>query len=126
MRNGKKIGRVSHNKKYIEGKFNKELDNAFEKLDMDKKQTEMLKYENKVQSLEDADDTRKIQNEHYFLTKKIEETKAEIRQLENNLQFFSNVDDKNPLVQEVHKNIANHKEQLKIWKEKLEKVKSLY
>ncbi len=93
---------------------------------MDKKQTEMLKYENKVQALEDADDSRKMNNEHYFLTKKIEETKAEIRQLENNLQFFSNVDDKNPLVQEVHKNIANHKEQLKIWKEKLEKVNSLY
>ena len=122
----KNIGRVAHNKKYIEGKFNKELDHAFDKLDLDKKQSEMLKYENKVQQLENADDTRKINNEHYFLTKKIQETKAEINQLENNLQFFSNVDDKNPLVQEVHKNIADHKEQLKIWKEKLEKVKSLY
>lgn len=122
----KKLGRVPHNKRYIEGKFNKALDHAFDKLDMDKKQTEMLKYENKVQALEDSDDTRKINNEHYFLTKKIEETKAEIIQLENNLQFFSHVDDSNPVVQEVHKNIENHKEQLKIWKEKLEKVKSLY
>ena len=122
----KKLGRVPQNKRYIEGKFNRALDHAFDKLDMDKKQTEMLKYENKVQALEDSDDSRKLNNEHYFLTKKIEETKAEIRQLENNLQFFSNVDDKNPLVQEVHKNIQNHKEQLKIWKEKLEKVKSLY
>ena len=122
----KKTGRVGHSKKYIESKFNKELDEAFNKLDMDKKQTEMLKYENKVQELENSDDTRRINNEHYFLTKKVEETKAEIRQLENNLQFFSNVDDKNPLVQEVHKNIADHKEQLKIWKEKLEKVRSLF
>ena len=122
----KKLGRVPQNKRYIEGKFNRALDHAFDKLDMDKKQTEMLKYENKVQALEDSDDSRKLNNEHYFLTKKIEETKAEIRQLENNLQFFSNVDDKNPLVQEVHKNIRDHKEQLKIWKEKLEKVKSLY
>ncbi|MHA6279985.1 DUF349 domain-containing protein [Salinimicrobium sp. CAU 1759] len=122
----KKLGRVPHSKRYIEGKFNKALDQAFDKLDLDKKQSEMLKYENKVQALEDSDDSRKLNNEHYFLTKKIEETKAEIRQLENNLQFFSNVDDKNPLVQDVHKNIKNHKEQLKIWKEKLEKVKSLY
>ena len=122
----KKLGRVPQSKRYIEGKFNRALDHAFDKLDMDKKQTEMLKYENKVQALEDADDSRKLNNEHYFLTKKIEETKAEIRQLENNLQFFSNVDDKNPLVQDVHKNIRDHKEQLKIWKEKLEKVKSLY
>ena len=122
----KNLGRVPHSKRYIEGKFNKALDQAFDKLDMDKKQTEMLKYENKVQALEDSDDTRKINNEHYFLTKKIEETKAEIMQLENNLQFFAHVDDNNPLVQEVHKNIQDHKEQLKIWKEKLEKVKSLY
>ncbi len=122
----KKLGRVPHTKRYIEGKFNKALDQAFDKLDLDKKQSEMLKYENKVQALENSDDSRKLNNEHYFLTKKIEETKAEIRQLENNLQFFSNVDDKNPLVQDVHKNIQNQKDQLKIWKEKLEKVKSLY
>nr|WP_051286424.1 DUF349 domain-containing protein [Salinimicrobium terrae] len=122
----KKLGRVPHSKRYIEGKFNKALDQAFDKLDLDKKQSEMLKYENKVQALENSDDSKKLNNEHYFLTKKIEETKAEIRQLENNLQFFSNVDDKNPLVQDVHKNIQNQKDQLKIWKEKLEKVKSLY
>ncbi|MFD0976115.1 DUF349 domain-containing protein [Salinimicrobium gaetbulicola] len=122
----KNLGRVPHNKRYIEGKFNKALDHAFDKLDMDKKQTEMLKYENKVQALEDSDDTRRINNEHYFLTKKIEETKAEIIQLENNLQFFAHVDDNHPMVQEVHKNIDDHKEQLKIWKEKLEKVKGLY
>lgn len=122
----KKIGKVPHGKRYIEGKFNKVLDQAFDKLDMDKTQTELLKYENKVQALEDSDDTRKINNEHYFLTKKIQETKAEIRQLENNLQFFSNVDENNPLVQEVHNNINDHKEQLKIWEEKLEKLNSLY
>ena len=122
----KNTGKVPFSKRYIEGKFNKALDQAFDKLDMDKKQSEMLKYENKVQALEDADDTRKINNEHYFLTKKIEETKAEIRQLENNLQFFAHVDDDNPVVLEVRRNIQDHKDQLKIWKEKLEKVNSLY
>lgn len=122
----KNTGKVPHSKRYIEGKFNKALDQAFEKLDMDKTQTELLKYENKIQELEDSDDTRKINNEHYFLTKKIEETKAEIRQLENNLQFFSNANEDNPLVQEVHKNIENQKKQLDIWKEKLDKVNSLY
>lgn len=122
----KTLGKVSHSKRYVEGKFNKALDQAFEKLDVDKTQTELLKYENRIQALEDADDTRKINNEHYFLTKKIEETKAEIRQLENNLQFFSNADENNPLVKEVHKNIQGQKDQLQIWKEKLEKVNSLY
>lgn len=122
----KNLGRVPYNKRFIEGKFNKALDQLFNKLDVDHTKAEMLKYENKVQALNDADDDKKLRNEHYFLTKKIEETRAEIRQLENNLQFFSNVDEDNPLVQDVHKNIADHKEQLEVWKEKLRKIKSLY
>ncbi|WP_010231183.1 DUF349 domain-containing protein [Gillisia marina] len=122
----KNIGRVPYNKRFIEGKFNKTLDQLFSKLDVDHTKAEMMKYENKIQTLNDADDDKKLRNEHYFLSKKVEETKADIRQLENNLQFFSNVDDDNPLVKKVHENIAEHKEQLKIWKEKLQKVKSLY
>ena len=122
----KNVGKVPYNKRFIEGKFNKLLDQLFSKLDVDQKRAEMMKYENKLQAINDSDDEKKLRNEHYFLTKKVQETKAEIRQLENNLQFFSNVEDKNPLVQEVHKNIQDHKEQLKIWKEKLEKIKSLY
>ena len=122
----KTLGRVPFNKRFIEGKFNKALDQLFKKLDVNRTKAEMLKYENKIQALNDADDDHKIRNEHFFLSKKIEETQAEIRQLENNLQFFSNVNDDNPLVQEVHKNIEDHKAQLKVWREKLKKVKSLY
>jgi hypothetical protein len=122
----KNFGKVPYNKRFIEGKFNKLLDQLFSKLDVDHTKAEMMKYENKIQAINDADDGTKLRNEHYFLSKKVEETKAEIRQLENNLLFFSNVDDENPLVKAVHKNIAEHKEQLLIWKEKLQKVKSLY
>ncbi len=122
----KNIGKVPYNKRFIEGKFNKLLDQLFSKLDVDRTKAEMMKYENKIQALNNADDDKKLRNEHYFLSKKVEETIAEIRQLENNLQFFSNVDDENPLVKEVHKNIADQKEQLKVWKEKLEKIKSIY
>ncbi|MEP6261659.1 MAG: DUF349 domain-containing protein [Gillisia sp.] len=122
----KTIGKVPYNKRFIEGKFNKLLDQLFSKLDVDNNKVEMMKYENKIHALNEADDDKKLRNEHYFLTKKVEETIAEIRQLENNLQFFANVDDDNPLVQEVHKNIQDHKDQLKVWKEKLQKIKSLY
>ncbi|TBW28580.1 DUF349 domain-containing protein [Gramella sp. KN1008] len=122
----KEVGKVPYNKRFIEGKFNKALDQLFKKMDIDNTKAEMLKYENKVQALDEADDDNKIRNEHYFLTKKIEETKAEIRQLENNLQFFAHVEDDNPVVQEVHKNIENHKADLEVWEEKLRKIKSLY
>ena len=122
----KNIGKVPYNKRFIEGKFNKLLDQLFSKLDVDRSKAEMMKYENKIQVLNNADDDTKLRNEHYFLTKKVQETKDEIRQLENNLQFFSNVNTDNPLVKAVHKNIQDQKDQLEIWKEKLEKIKSIY
>ena len=59
------------------------------------------------------------------INKKIDETKDEIRQLENNLGFFHHVDENNPLVKEVHKNIERHKEQLEVWKAKLSKIKEV-
>ena len=53
----------------------------------------------------------------------MDEIKSEIIQLDNNLQFFSNVDDTNPLVKEVHKNINKHKADLKVWDIKYSKIK---
>ncbi len=122
----KNTGKVSYNKRFIEGKFNKLLDQLFSKLDVDRTKAEMMKYENKIQALNNADDDAKLRNEHYFLTKKVQETKDEIRQLENNLQFFADVNTENPLVKAVHKNIQDQKDQLEVWKEKLEKIKSIY
>jgi len=122
----KNIGKVPYNKRFIEGKFNKLLDQLFSKLDVDRSKAEMMKYENKIQALNNSDDDTKLRNEHYFLTKKVQETKDEIRQLENNLLFFSDVNTDNPLVKAVHKNIQDQKDQLEVWKEKLEKIKSIY
>jgi hypothetical protein len=121
----KEVGRIPYNKRYIEGKFNKVLDQLFSQLDIGRKEAEMMKYENRVQALDEADDSRQIEREESFLRKKISETKAEITQLENNMQFFSNVDESNPMVSDVLKNIERHKVQLETWKAKLKKVRSL-
>ncbi len=122
----KAIGRVPRNKGFIEGKFNKLIDDLFGKLDMNKTDSELLKYDNKLLSLTNSSDSRALDKELNFIRKKIDDTKGEINQLENNLQFFSNVDDSNPLVKDVHKNIEKHKEDLDIWESKLKKVKSYY
>ncbi|MGO1584673.1 DUF349 domain-containing protein [Mesonia sp.] len=121
----KELGRVPYKMKYIEGKFNKILDHLFNDLDLSKKDSEMLKYENRLQALDDADDTEKIRKEQFFIRKRIDETKAEIRQLENNMQFFSNADESNPLFKEVLKNIERHKQDLETWKAKLKKLRAL-
>ena len=122
----KSIGQVPQNKRFIEGKFNKIIDGLFSSLKMDKTEVEMIKFENKLENLSQPDDTRLLDNEHNFIRKKIDEAKSEINQLENNLQFFSNIDETNPLVKSVLKNIEGHKDNLSVWEEKLKKLKELY
>jgi hypothetical protein len=120
----KSIGRVPYNKRFIDGKFNKAIDALYGKLNMNKADTELLKYDNKLMTM--SSDKRSLDNEHNFIRKKIGDIKGEINQLENNLQFFSNVDDDNPLVKDVYKNIEKHKSSLNTWKEKLKRIKQYY
>lgn len=55
----------------------------------------------------------------------MEESKDEIRQLENNLGFFQNADKTNPLYQDVVNKINQHKEKLKVWKAKLKQIREI-
>lgn len=121
----KDIGRVPFNKRNIERKFNKVLDELFGKLKLDKHEVEMIRFENKLNSLVSQEDERKLQNEEFFISKRITDAHDEIRQLENNLGFFRHTEEDNPLVKEVQKNIAEQKEQLDVWKSKLVKIRSL-
>ncbi|MGJ5641609.1 DUF349 domain-containing protein [Formosa sp. S-31] len=120
------LGKVPNNKRYIEGKFNKALDELFSSIKINKNEAELIKFDNKIDELNNASDSRYLDNERAFIRKKIDEIKGEINQLENNLQFFTNVEDDNPLVKEVHSNIKKHKDDLKLWKTKLTKIKALY
>jgi hypothetical protein len=122
----KKIGRVPYSKRFIEKKLNKSLDTIFKKLDLDKSEIELIKYDNKLESMHNEEDSKKLDNELFFIKKRVDEAKQEINQLENNLLFFSHVDENNPVVKEVNANIQRHKEELKVWKEKLKKIKSMY
>lgn len=123
----KDLGRVPNDKRFIEDKFQKTIDDLLSSLKMDKTEIEMIKYENKLDSLTSSDgDTRNLDNERLFIRKKMDEVKAQINQLENNLQFFTNVDEDNPLVKDVHNNIKGHKDSLVLLKEKLRKIKERY
>ncbi len=121
----KQYGRIPYRKKHINGKFNKIVDALLKKLGVGRQESELLKYGDKMQQLAKSDDDRAINNERAFIRKKIDESKSEIRQLENNLQFFSNASEDSPLVQDVVKNIEGHKESLETWKAKLKKLNIL-
>lgn len=121
----KSYGHVPFKKKNINNKFNTILDAIFKKLDVNKQESELLKYGNKIQQLSSTDNDNAIYKERLFIRRKIDESKSEIRQLENNLQFFSNASEDNPLVKDVVKNINNHKDALNTWKAKLIKLNIL-
>ena len=125
IKDWKEGGKVPYSKRNVNQKFNKKLDIIFDQLDMGKKETELIKFDNKLNALTNQEDDRKLRNEHFFISKKIDETRSEINQLENNLGFFKHTDENNPLLKEVHKNIERHKEQLEVWKAKLEKIKEV-
>ena len=124
----KNFGKVPFARRHIEGKFNKILDALFEKLNLSKKDTEMMRFANRMDHLTESHDTRKLDNEKIFIMRKIDEVQHEIFQLENNIQFFTNTKNakkENSIVLEVRKNIAIHKETLAVWKEKLKQLRSL-
>lgn len=122
----KAIGRVPSRKRKVESDFNAALDVLFKSLDMNKTEVEMIKFDNKLQDLSSASDPRVLQNERAFITKKVNEIKSEINQLQNNLLFFKHADEKNPLVKSVHNNIKKHEDSLAIWTAKLNKIKAIY
>ncbi|HLS11084.1 MAG TPA: DUF349 domain-containing protein, partial [Flavobacteriaceae bacterium] len=119
------IGRVPRNKMRIDKKFNQALDQVFKSIKVSKTDAELLKYNNRLHSLAAQDRKEKLKNEHFYISKKIDETKDAIRQLENNLGFFQNADEDNPLYREVVENVNAQKEKLKVWKGKLEQIKDI-
>jgi len=125
IENWKGFGKVPHARRHIEGKFNKVLDALFDKLSLSKKDSEMARFNSRIDQLSGSDDTRKLENEKIFLIRKIEEVQQEIFQLENNIQFFANAKKDNPMVLEVKKNIEKHKESLQVWKDKLKQIRNL-
>ena len=115
----RKLGYVPANMRHIESKFNRVIDKLYEKLNMSRHEIAMLKFKNIVDGYASNKQFKKLDDEQYFVRKKIDEATKEIKQLENNISFISSDSDDNPLLKNVQNNIANYSEDLKIWKDKL-------
>ena len=125
INNWRNLGALPRNARHIDGKFNKLIDRALGSLDLDKNEVAMLKFTHVVDSLAADNDVRKLDSEQMFVRKKIDEVVKEIQQLENNLGFFSNAKDDNPLVLNVKNRVEEFKVDLALWKEKLSYIKKL-
>ena len=94
-------------------------------MSLGKNEVEMLKFTNIVDGLFADNDIRKLDSEQMFIRKKIDEVVREIQQLENNLSFFSNAKDDNPLVLKVKNNVNSFKDDLVTLKQKLSYIKKI-
>ncbi|MGB1168708.1 MAG: DUF349 domain-containing protein [Flavobacteriaceae bacterium] len=119
------LGNTPKGSRAVDIKFNKFVDHLLSKLSLDKSEIVLLKFKNIINGYLANNDNRKLDSELIFVRKKIDESVREIQQLENNLSFFSNASDDNPMVKKVHKNIETFKEGLKVWKAKLAYLRSL-
>lgn len=119
------LGVLPHKLKHLDIKFNKVLDNAYKKLNIDKDEASFLRFKSSVDSLLDQKNVRKLDSEQLFIRRKIDEITKEIKQLENNISFISNASADNPLVKNVYKNIETYKKSLVIWKRKIDYMKKM-
>ena len=119
------LGRLPRNARHIDSKFNKLIDKALGELSLDRRELEILKFTHVIDGFFADNDVRKLNSEQIFIRKKIDEIEREIQQLENNLGFFSNTKDENPLVLNVKNRVHLCKDDLDIWKEKLRYIMKL-
>ncbi|WBX74428.1 DUF349 domain-containing protein [Tenacibaculum pacificus] len=119
------LGFLPRNARHLDEKFNKAIDAHLGNLNMSKSDIELMKFKNSIDTYLLQKDFKKLDNEQYFIRKKIDESVKDMQQLENNLGFFSNAKDDNPLVLNVRKGIQEFKDQLDVWKSKLNYIKKL-
>ena len=117
------IGDVPKNKIIIDANFKKLISKLINNIGISDKEAFDLKYNLKIQKI--LQNPTKLKKEVSVVKKMIDKSKSEIIQLENNLQFFSNVQDDNPLVVEVIGKINKQKAELNIWLEKFQKINKI-
>lgn len=119
-----KLPKTDSDHRAINGKFFRSFEKACKKSGLSQDEMELLRFNNRIEHLSE-DNEAGLTKERIYLTKKMEELKDEIRQLENNIQFFNVSDPNNPLFVEVKNNIERHRNELEVVKEKLKTIKSL-
>lgn len=117
------VGNVPKNKRQIDRDFSKSINSLLMDIGVSESEMKHLKYRNKLQEI--SKNSRALNNEIGFVKKKIKEIKSDMNQLENNLQFFSNVKDDNPMVTDVKNKIEFYKSQLMDWNQKLISIKKV-
>jgi Domain of Unknown Function (DUF349) len=119
----KTLGYVPSSMRHIEVKFNKFLEKLLGGLKLDKNELAMIKFKIMIDGYKAENNDRKIDSEQIFLRKKIDEITKEMQQLDNNMNFFANTSDDNPLLKKVKNDISKYQADLVLLKEKLNYIR---
>lgn len=105
--------------------YQKLIEKCYSKMGLTPEQAEFLSFDQKFDLLTAQEDVNAIQKERMRIREKVNQLKDQTRQLENNLQFFANAKDDNPLVINVLKEIEQHNEAIQGWNEKSKQLNIL-
>ena len=120
MKDFREIGRVPFDKKGINQSFSKLIDSKFAELKVNKAQRKNFEFNSKVEALAEKGEVRSIEREERDIRRSIKDAESELRQLEGNMQMFTNsAGGQNPLLKMAQKNVDNKQKELDALKEKL-------
>ena len=105
--------------------YQKLIEKCYSKMGLTPEQAEFLSFDQKFDLLTTQEDVNAIQKERMRIREKVNQLKDQTRQLENNLQFFANAKNDNPLVNNVLKEIEQHNEAIQGWNEKSKQLNIL-
>ncbi len=99
------------------------LSDKWKEISIPKNKLEIKKYETRLYFI--LNDKKLVKDEHIQLRKNIEEISSELNQLENNLEFFSESSNNNPLLVEVTNKIKELNTKKTLVESKLKRLKSI-
>ena len=105
--------------------YQKLIEKCYSKMGLTPEQAEFLSFDQKFDLLTTQEDVNAIQKERMRIREKVNQLKDQTRQLENNLQFFANAKEDNPLVNNVLKEIEQHNAAIQGWNEKSKQLNIL-
>lgn len=120
-----KIGNVPFDQKdSIYKAYKDALDEKYASLKIDKEEKEKVLFQARIDTIVSSNNKEKlIEQETGSIRQKIDALNKEILKFENNLSFFSNADEKNPMFKSVNDNIKRNKAEIESLKLRLKMLR---
>lgn len=119
------IGFVPNGKQEINKEFSVLSGKILQSAGLDKNAVEKAQWEAQIDQIKTNLDEKLLKNMKFDLRKRMDDTQAEVTQLQTNLAFFSNADDSNPLFKNAIQNIESKVAELDALKKKYSDLRKI-